>query len=314
MKNSVVDISVVIPVFNSGKCLPSLIERLGKALDETGSQKTEIILVDDASRDESWSVIKTLASQDSRVRGIRLMRNAGQAAATICGLCEARGAIVITMDDDLQHPPEEIPKLIEVLEAQPNIDCVFAYFPIKQHKIYRNVGSQLIRSIYARSFKLPKSVRSSAFRVMRFALAQTVASHGTVNPSVSLLIYESTNRVMSVPVEHAPRYRGSSGYSLAKQLHLALDTICNVTMLPLRAVSMLGFIICFLSIVFATSVMWRYLSDKIHVAGWTTLSLIVSLSSGLILLALGVTGEYIVRILREVRGAPRFIVRDRIDP
>ena len=306
-------ISVVIPVFNSSKCLPHLIERLGKTLDGLG-QAAEVLLIDDASRDNSWSVIRELACRDSRIHGIRLMRNVGQAAATLCGLAEARGAIVVTMDDDLQHPPEELPALLATLESRPDLDCVFGFFPVKQHKLYKNLGSKLIRGVYARNFDLPKNTRLSGLRVMRLALAATIVSYETVNPVLNLLIFESTNNIMSIPVEHAPRQQGASGYSLAKQFRLALDTICNVTMLPLRAVSVLGFVICVMSFLFVLSVLWRYFSDRILVAGWATLSIIVAFSSGLILLALGVTGEYLVRILREVRGAPRYIERERIRP
>ncbi len=311
MKNVAVDISVVIPVFNSGACLPRLIKRLGPVLD-AASKSAEVILVDDASADDSWRVINELALGDARIRAIRLMRNAGQATATLCGLREATGTVVITMDDDLQHRPEEIPGLLDALASQPELDCVFGYFPIKKHKRYRNIGSRIIRSVYVHSFGLPKDTHSSGFRAMRLPLAKAIASHGTVNPSVSLLIYESTRHVASLPIEHASREEGSSGYSLGKQIQLALNTICNVTLLPLRAVSVLGFVICVLSFLFAGSVLWKYSAGRIHVAGWTTLSIIVSFSSGLILLALGVTGEYIARILREVRGAPRCVERDRV--
>ena len=305
------DISVVIPVFNSSASLPHLIDRLVPVLD-AASQAAEVILVDDASTDDSWSVINELARGDARIQAIRLMRNAGQATATLCGLREAVGTVVVTMDDDLQHRPEELPALLNALASQPEIDCVFGYFPIKKHKRYRNIGSKIIRSVYVHSFGLPENTHSSGFRAMRLPLAKAVASHGTGSSSVSLLIYECTRHIASLPIEHASRDTGSSGYSLGKQIQLALDTICNVTLLPLRAVSVLGSVICFLSFLFAGSVLWRYCAGRIHVAGWTTLSILVSFSSGLILLALGITGEYIARILREVRGAPRCVERERL--
>jgi dolichol-phosphate mannosyltransferase/undecaprenyl-phosphate 4-deoxy-4-formamido-L-arabinose transferase len=126
------------------------------------------------------------------------------------------------------------------------------------------------------------------------------------------LLFDSTRRVMSVAVEHAPRFSGRSGYSLSKQLRLALDNICNVSMLPLRAVSALGFVICLLSVVFIVDILYHYLADRITVPGWTTLAVLVAFSSGVVLLALGIMGEYMVRILREVRRAPRYIERERV--
>lgn len=155
--------SVVIPVYNSEGCLPELFKRLARTMGATGKQY-EIIAVDDASPDGSWRVFEEHARLDPRLLAIQLMKNSGQARATICGLAHARGRIVVTMDDDLQHPPEEIPAVLAVLEGDPNADCVLATFENKRHVAYRNAASRLMQAINARAFGLPKGTGSSSFR------------------------------------------------------------------------------------------------------------------------------------------------------
>ncbi len=306
-----VDLSVVIPVYNSAGCLRELVASLERTLTATG-RSFELVLVDDASADASWPVICELAAAHPRLRALRLMVNGGQARATLCGLAEARGVLVATMDDDLQHRPDQLPVLLDKLARHPEADAVTGWFPAKHHAAYRNWGSRIITWINARAFHLPPDVRASGFRVLRRPLVEAVAAHRTANPCVTVLIYQCTRNLVSVPLEHAPRHAGRSNYTLARQFRLAFDTICNVTLLPLRLLSFLGIFICGLSFLFAAVVLFKYFTRQIGVPGWTTLSLITSFSAGLILFALGVLGEYLGRVLKEVRGAPPYIVRDRV--
>lgn len=311
MGTDAANISIVIPVYRSGACLPELLRQLTRQLEEM-DRPYEIVLVDDASPDDSWAVIKELVPGYSSVTAIRLMRNRGQAFATLCGLEHARGEIVVTMDDDLQHSPDQLPKLLDTLESDPEIDCVFAYFEQKQHAKYRNLGSRALRWVNARAFGLPRDLRASSFRAMRKPLAEAILRHQTLNPAIAALLYGSTRRIVSVPVEHAERFAGRSTYTLTKQFRLALDNICNVSMLPLRAVSLFGMGTCVFSAVLVAVFLYHYLIGHTEVAGWTSVVVLISFFSGVILLSLGVIGEYIVRILREVRGAPRYVERERI--
>ncbi len=311
VNTTAIELSVVIPVYKSSGCLPDLLRQLVLQLDEIG-RTYEIILVDDDSPDDSWRVVKELVLQYPEIRAIQLMRNGGQARATLCGFAHAQGDIIVTMDDDLQHRPDQLPKLLDVLESRPDLDCVFGAYMKKLHSGYRNLGSRIIRQINARAFGLPKDIQSSSFRVMKHSVAEAILAHHTENPVISALLYDSTHRVVSIPVEHAPRHSGHSNYTLAKQMRLAVDNICTVSTFPLRAMSALGIWICLLSIVFVCVVLVRYLFGQISVAGWTTVVILVSFFSGIILLSLGVIGEYMVRILREARGFPRYIERERI--
>lgn len=307
-----IDLSVVIPVYRSGACIAELLCRLDAALKKAGLSN-EIILVDDASPDNSWAVIRAEAHRYPSLNAVRLMRNGGQALATCCGLEIASGAFIATMDDDLQHAPEALPGLVEMLRESPDLDAVLAYFESKKHAGYRNVASRWLQRINAQAFGLPRDVRSSSFRVMRAATAKAIAAHQTANPAITALLFNSTRRVVSVPVPHAERFAGRSNYTLRRQFRLALDTVCNVTLLPLRIVSGLGFVLCALSMIFVLSVLWRYFTHRIGVPGWATLSTLMGFSTGLILLSLGVIGEYLVRVLREVRGYPRYRIRESIE-
>ena len=234
------DLSVVIPVYRSRECLPELLRQLCLELDGT-NRSYEIILVDDGSPDSTWDVVCELAERYRSVRAVQLMRNRGQAFATLCGLSHARGQIVVTMDDDLQHLPRELPRLLGELESDSKSDCVFGCFREKNHAAYRNFGSRIMLWILRKSFGLPPGFSSSTFRVMRRQLVKAVLQHSTANPSLAVLIFSNTGRVKCVDVEHAPRFAGQSNYTVAKQIRLALDAILNISVLPLHAISYVGF-------------------------------------------------------------------------
>ncbi len=309
MKPSEVELSIVIAVYNSADCLPELLAKLSETLDKT-HKDYEVILVNDASPDNSWEVLESLVPQYPRVSALCLMRNYGQAMATLCGLSHAKGDVVVTMDDDLQHRPDQLLKLLAALEGNTDIDCVFGVYRKKLHSGYRNFGSKIIRRLNTKASGLPHNVDYSSFRVMRRPVVDAILAHGTQNPAISSLIFAVTRKTMSIEVEHAERYAGSSNYTLAKQVRLALDNIANVSLLPLRAVTVVGVGTCLLSLLVIAIVLTRYFIGEITVPGWTTVIILVAFFSGAILLSVGIIGEYLVRVLREVRGAPRYVVRE----
>lgn len=305
------DISVVVPVYGSASCLPELLRQLSETLEALG-RPYEILLIDDASPDGAWKVISQLTEQYKPLRAIRLMKNGGQAKATFCGLTHAKGDIVITMDDDLQHRPDQLPMLIDTLERNPEIDCVFGIFPEKKHAGYRNLGSRAMRWLNARAFGLPPGLSWSSFRVMRAKLARAITRRQTDSPVIAAELFGSTNRVLCVPIPHDERFAGESNYTLVRQLRLAVDNICSVSTLPLRAVAVMGMLFCLFSLLFLAFVMVKYMTGQVAVAGWTSIVIFMSFFAGVTLLSLGVIGEYLVRILRQVRGAPRFVMRESL--
>jgi len=305
------DLSVVVPVFNSQGCLPELLLRLDRELAALGLRH-ETILVDDDSTDGSWQVARAEVESRPHCRAVRLMRNVGQVSATLCGLAEARGEIVVTLDDDLQQPPDQIARLVAALEADPELDAVFGYFAEKRHRGYRNLASRAVSRLQALAAGLPSGLRTSSFRALRRPLAEAVTRAAGRAPSLNGLICASTRRVRSVEVRHDDRFAGRSNYTLRRQLRLAFDVFTSTSTLPLRFVSALGLVVCALSLIYGALVLVWYMTRHIGVHGWTTLVLLGAFSAGAVLLALGIFGEYLTRILLEVRAAPRHVERERI--
>jgi len=305
------DVSIVIPVYNSSSCLAELLKQLEMALDATG-KSYEVILVDDSSQDDSWAVLRELMPSYPQMSAIRLMHNLGQAGATLCGLSHACGSIVVTMDDDLQHRPDQLEKLLNALDSQPEVACVFGYFEKKIHVWYRNFASKVIRIINALTVGLPKGVTSSGFRAMRRYVVQGILAQRMANPVIIVLLLRTTSNVASVPVEHAPRFAGKSNYTLSKQFRLAWDNVYNVTLLPLRIVAIFGMAICALSFSLTIWIVIRYLGGGITVPGWTTLVVLTSFFSGTILFSLGVLGEYMMRLFKDQQPILPVIERERI--
>ena len=216
------------------------------------------------------------------------------------------------MDDDLQHLPREIPRLLGELESNLKIDCVFGCFREKNHAAYRNFGSRILLWILRGSFGLPPGFRSSTFRVMRRQLVKAVLQHSTANPSLAVLIFSNTARVKCVDIEHAPRFAGKIELHARQTGSSVLDAILNISVLPLHAISYVGFASCSFSVLLVADVLYKYLTGNIGVAGWTTLVILTSLFAGVILLSLGVFGEYLVPDLARGRGVPPYIERERV--
>lgn len=213
-------VSIVIPVYNSAPVLPELYKRLTVVMEGL-SRPFEIIMVDDCSRDNSFAVIKSLQERDSRLGIIRLAHNHGQHLATLCGMQYSRGDLIVTMDDDLQNPPEEIPVMLNAI-AQ-GYEVVFAVPAKKEQKIYRNLGSQLIQYSLTRLFSKPQDIDSSSYRVLTRTLAEKILHSNQKFIYFAALIFQHTDQVANVTVKHEKRKYGSSNYSLGSALRLALN-------------------------------------------------------------------------------------------
>lgn len=304
------EISIIIPVYRSAAWLGDLILEVQAVLNRMGKSH-EIILVDDCSPDHTWQVIQKLAQTMTAVSGLRLMHNEGQVRATLCGLAHAAGEVVITMDDDFQHRPDQLPVLIEALENHPEMDCVLGIFEDKKHALYRNLGSRLVNGLNRLAFNLPPGMRSSGFRALRRQLVDVLLTYKIHNPSLAFMIFSSTHHILNVPLTHADRRAGKSNYTLRKQLRLAVANICHASLLPLRVVSLAGLATSGLSLILMLFYLVRYLLGAILLPGWTTIILLLTFFSGIILFALGVIGEYLFMVLKEVRGRPLYVIREK---
>ncbi|MDD4776004.1 MAG: glycosyltransferase family 2 protein [Syntrophomonas sp.] len=229
-------ISVVVPVFNSGKSLAELYARLVPVLDRCGDS-WEIIMVDDASRDDSYSVMESTHQSDPRVKLIRLAHNAGQHNATLCGLRHSQGGYIVTIDDDLQHPPEEIPVLLEKIQS--GYDVVFGIPREKHHQVYRNWGSRLIDNLVNAIFPRAAGIRRSSFRIMTRELLDRMLAQVRTPVYMAALILTHARRPGEVEVKHQPRQYGRSNYNIGKTLLMTRNLLINYSCLPWKWVALL---------------------------------------------------------------------------
>jgi len=304
------NISVIVPVYNSETILPELVSRLQKVLDSL-TNGFELILVNDGSRDHSWEVIYRLAQEHLWVHGINLMRNYGQHNALLCGIRAAQYDIVVTMDDDLQHPPEEIPTLIQKITE--GYDVVYGT-PIKeQHGFWRNIIARLTR-LPLRGFIDAQIARNaSAFRAFRRHLRDAFAHYQSPFISIDVLLSWGTTRFTAVPVNRDPRRAGVSNYTIRKLASHILDMVTGFSTWPLRVASLVGFGFTIFGIAVLIYVLGRYLIEGGSVAGFPFLASIIAIFSGAQLFALGLIGEYLARIHFRTMGRPYSFIRNTTD-
>lgn len=272
----------------------------------------EIVFVEDCGGDGSWRILEALAAKDSRVRCIQLSRNYGQTSAIMCGLRHSTGDFVITMDDDLQNPPEEIPVLVDALEQNRDTDVVVGVPKENAHALWRRLGSKLLNVIDSYALKKSRSLRFSGFRIMSRQIASALAERDMPQPAIGTLLYSITPRIANVEVHHAPRAAGRSGYTLPRTVSLAMDNFLAFSVFPLRLLAGIGMVGIVLAMLLGASVLYRYLAGGIRVQGWTTLALLLIGVSGFQFFAFGIVGEYLLRILQAAQRAPQYLVRRRI--
>lgn len=301
-------VSIVIPCYRSGRSLPELIPQLVENLN-TIERDYEIILVNDASPDNTWEVIEAISKEYSQVLGIDLLSNRGQFRATMCGMDYAVGEIVVTMDDDLQHPPSAVLQLIAELEEWPQVDCVFGAYRVKKHGRARNLGTAVKEHMFRILYGKPQEIQATSFRAMRRELATALSMQATRNPHLNALIFRSTRNLANVTVEHHERLTDRSGYSFLQLLSILIENVFRGSTVPLRMVSFSGFFSAASSCILASYYLLRYAMGAVTVPGFETEVLLIIFFGGMTLLAIGLIGEYILRILDEVSGAPRYVVR-----
>lgn len=303
-------LSVVIPVYRSAAGLPLLVETLEGVLPALAAEY-EILLIDDGSPDGSWETIQALARGNPHVRGYTLMRNYGQHNALLCGIRQARYPVIVTMDDDLQHPPSEIHKLLEKLDE--GYDVVYGTPLREQHGLLRDFASQITKWVLQGSMGVETARSVSAFRVLRTQLRDAFAAYSSSYVSIDVLLTWGTTRFAAVPVQHDPRRLGTSNYTLAKLIRHALNMITGFSVLPLQIASLLGFALALFGVVVLVYVVGRALFFGIVVPGFAFLASTIAIFSGAQLFALGIIGEYLARIHFRTMDRPVYTVRSTTD-
>ena len=301
--------SVVVPVYNSEHTLDELYGRLRKVFDETMKEPFELILVDDSSRDNSYDKMQMLHQKDHRVKIIQMAKNFGQHPALLCGFHYATGDYVITMDDDLQHPPEEIPKLAAVIKERSDVDVIIAKYEVRKHNVIRRLGTRV--SVYATSKMLNKdpNLEITSFRLMRKFIVDAILQMNVRLPQIGNLLVQTSNRIINVTVHHDERKYGKSGYTFRRLMRDLIYDITTHSALPLIIVRDIGIISFFASILLGIFYLVRYFVYGVSVEGFTTLVLLLVAYSGLSLLGIGVIGQYLMNILNESRKMPNYIER-----
>lgn len=301
--------SVVVPVYNSDHMLEELYTRVSQVFDTVIREDFELILVDDGSKDHSYEVMEKLRGRDRRVKIIQMARNFGQHPALLCGFAHARGDFIITMDDDLQHPPEEIPKLVSEMNRRDDVDVIIASYEGRKHGFIRRLGTKL--SVWATSRMLGKDpdLEITSFRLIRRFIVDAILQTNTYLPQIGNLLVLTSNRIINVPVRHDPRAYGKSGYSFRR---LARDLIFDITahsafpLIVVRNIGILSFIFSFCLGIFY---LIRYFLYGTSVEGWTSLMLVCLAFFGLTLLSIGIIGMYLMNILNEAKKMPHYVVR-----
>jgi glycosyltransferase involved in cell wall biosynthesis len=300
-------ISVVIPVYRSEAILPELVRRLESVLVAIAGS-FELILVNDCSPDRSWEVISGLAEQYSWIRPINLMRNYGQHNALLCGIRAARYDVIVTMDDDLQHPPEEIPKLLDALAG--GYDVVYGTPEQEQHGLGRDFASWVTKLALQNVMGAEVARKVSAFRAFRAQVAKAFAHYQGAFVAIDVLLTWGTNRFSFTTVHHEPRKVGTSGYTLRKLVTHAINMMTGFSTLPLQFASMVGFFFTLFGVGVLAYVLGRYLVLGTSVPGFPFLASIIVLFSGAQLFALGIIGEYLARMHFRMMDRPSYVVRE----
>jgi glycosyltransferase involved in cell wall biosynthesis len=299
-------VSIIVPVFNSEPILGELSARLLQVMTQL-QVSFELIFVNDASHDQSWLVICELAARYAWVRGICLMKNYGQHNALLCGIRAAQYDVIVTMDDDLQHPPEEIPLLLVRLHE--GHDVVYGTPEHETHGWLRDFAS-IITKIALRSAMRAEIARQvSAFRVFRTQLRDAFASFRNPLVSIDVVLTWGTNRFAAVKVRHEPRRIGQSNYSVAKLIRHAVNMITGFSVLPLQVASIVGLFFTLFGFGILVFVVGRYFIQGSFVPGFPFLASVIALFSGAQLFALGVIGEYLARMYFRVMDRPTYMIR-----
>jgi glycosyltransferase involved in cell wall biosynthesis len=300
-------VSIVVPVYNSEATLEPLLRRLQAVMEALG-RTFEVIFVNDGSRDGSWQVVESLARRSRHVRGIKLARNYGQHNALLCGIRAARYEVIVTLDDDLQHPPEEIPRLLEALDGP--FDVVYGHPANGRHGLLRGLASRFTKSLLQSVVGATIAGQLSAFRAFRTNLREAFAAFSGPHVSIDVLLAWGTTRFAAVRVDHHPRKVGSSNYDLRRLILQAVNLFTGFSLVPLRFTTYLGFACALLGVVALAWVLTMYLIHGVTVPGFAFLASLSALFAGAQMCCLGIMGEYLARIHFRLLDKPAYVVSE----
>lgn len=299
-------ISAVVPSYNSAESLPLLVARLAPVLRSLASDH-ELVIVDDGSRDQTVSVMRRLCDEHPWIRGIELMRNVGQHNALLCGIRAARHELIVTLDDDLQNPPEEIEKLIAALDD--DVDVVYGAPAAEVHGFWRDVASQITKIVLQGALGAETARMVGPFRVFRTHVRRSFDDYRGTFVNIDVLLTWGTTRFRGIRVRHEPRTIGVSHYNFRKLLTHSLNMLTGFSALPLQLASLLGFAMTLVGAGLLAFVIGRYFIQGVAVPGFAFLASMTIVFSGAQLATLGIIGEYLARMHFRLMERPSYTVR-----
>ena len=301
-------LSFVIPCYNSSKTILAVVDEVRQTMEGRKEFTFEIILVNDNSTDETFSVIKQAALKDGRLTAIDLAKNFGQHSALMAGYSQATGDYIVSLDDDGQTPANEVFRLIDKLET--GFDVVFASYPQKKHSFFRNFGSRINDMMACHLIGKPKGLYLSSYFVARRFVIEELKRYTNAYPYVSGLLLRSTNKLANVSVNHRDREIGTSGYTLKKLLALWMNGFTAFSVKPLRIASLLGVIFAGIGFLYGIWIIISKLFIRTAPIGYSSLMAVLLFIGGTLMLILGMLGEYIGRMYISINRAPQYVIRE----
>ena len=299
-------ISVVVPIYNDQEVIAELHRRLRPVL-EAITDRYELILVDDGSRDRSWEEMLKVLQANEHVRAVRLSRNFGQQSAIAAGLSLTSNDLIVLMDSDLQDRPEDIPTLIDALLADPQAMMAIAQWEERKDSRMKLAVSRLFQRVSNSITEIHTVPRLGIFRVMKKSVVEELRNFPEKTATTVSLLYYIGSRYVAVPLKRDARFAGKSGYNLSKMLALTFARIFSFSMFPIRMVTYMGAFLCIGSMVAALALVIYKLVGNV-VTGWTSMMVLMLFLFGLNFAFLGILGEYIGRIFLETKQRPKFMI------
>lgn len=303
-------ISIAIPCYNSSQTLPFVVKEIQKVFSEKTEYEYQIVLVNDNSPDNTYEVIGELCRQDSNIIGIDLSKNYGQASAQMAAVQYVKGDVVVFMDDDGQHPATEVFRLIE--KVREGHDLVYAHFAHKKHSCFKKFTSWLNAKVLEATNRKPKGIYiSSYFALSKFA-AESLKNYHSPFPSIGGYLLQVTRKIANVEISHRERIAGTSNYSMRKLLRLWIQGMTNFSIVPLRVSSLIGIVFALLGFIYGVVLIVQKLINPNVFLGYTSLMAAILVIGGLLMVMVGILGEYVGRIYILLSNMPQYNIREVI--
>lgn len=302
-------ISFVIPCYASEKTIAGVVEEIEVTVKSRTEYDYEIILVNDHSPDNVWQEIKRLAEENSHIKGISFSKNFGQHSALMAGYRQAKGDIIISLDDDGQTPADELYRLIDKLDE--GYDVVYATYDNKKHSRFRNFGSKINNYMCEKLLGKPKGLMVTSYFAMRDFVAREICRYENPYTYVIGLVFRTTNNIGTIAVNHREREVGQSGYSLSKLIGLWMNGFTAFSIKPLRMASFTGVIFAILGFLYVIYIIINKIVNPNVPVGWSSTGAIILIVGGVILCVLGMLGEYLGRVYISLNKSPQYVIREQ---